>query len=243
MSGAATRRSLGSGAMPYRLLHTFTGVSCRPSFTPSCRRRSRLQTHNNKAADPGEESATAATGQPPEPHEREAVIVARPGSFGHRAHRMARYKVIRHAGPHARCAALFSERDARLRHAEGSGVPYAMSDWTRDAASQSARTVRGRPRLKQRVQESHKGDAPPIDRWGPVRAGGRDSGRLAARRTRPIGRRLSAPTRDFGPTARLRKGPLMMAMPHRREAIWRELDDPTSARPPASARSSIASSS
>ena len=32
-------------------------------------------------------------------------------------------------------------------------------------------------------------------------------------------------SRDFGPTARPREGLLMMAMPHRREATWRELGD------------------
>ena len=42
----------------------------------------------------------------------------------------------------------------------------------------------------------------------------------------PNGPRLSAPTRDSGPPARPREGLLMMAMPHWREATWRETGDP-----------------
>jgi hypothetical protein len=94
---------------------------------------------------------------PPEPREREAVILSQAGSLVKRADRMARYKVIRHRGAARSVRGDHSERDARLRHVEGSDVPYAMYDRTRSAASQPARAVRGRPRLKQRVEKSPRG--------------------------------------------------------------------------------------
>ena len=98
------------------------------------------------------------------------------------------------------------------------GLSYAVTDRTRLAASQPAGAVRGRPRLETRVEESHRGERPAEKSAGTEvcpRAGLRSS-RGSAHAT--DGRRLSAPTRDFGPTARLREGLLMMAMPHRREA-------------------------
>jgi hypothetical protein len=108
---------------------------------------------------------------------------------------MALYKVIRHRGTARTLRGARSERDARLRQAEGTGLSYSVTDRTRDAASQPTRAVRGRPRLEQRVKASHiEGTFRRTFRRGLVRAGERDSGRLAARRTRLIGRRLSAPT-------------------------------------------------
>ncbi len=71
----------------------------------------------------------------------------------------------------------------------------------------------------------------------------RESGRLAARRTRLHGRRLSAPTHGTSVPLPGPRGPLMMAMPYRREATWRELDGLTSARPLAPARFPLALSS
>ncbi len=166
--------------------------------------RSRLRTPNKRAADSVPESAatsTAATGMPPEPHEREAVIVARPRSFGHRADRMAPYKMIRHRGTARTVCGDRSERDARLRQAEGTGLSYTVTDRTRSAASQPARAVRGRPRLKQRVEASHlEGNAPPITRRDLVCADERGSGRLAARRYAPDRTTTVRPdSRDFGP--------------------------------------------
>ena len=187
---------------------------------------------NHKTADPVEESAAtsiAATGLPPEPHEREAVIVARPRPLGYRADRMALYKMIRQAANARTVCGSRSERDARLRHVEGANVPYAITDRTRDAASQP-QTVRGRPWPKQRVEESHRGERAADRSAAPgvcTRAGLRSSRGSAHA---PDGRRLSAPTRDFGPTARLRKELLMMAMPHRRGATWRERGAPESCR-------------
>src|SRR5436190_10897433 len=96
-----------------------------PSHFPLDRRRST----ENKTADPCQESAvitTAATGMPPEPHEREAVSITRPHALGFSADRTGRnIKCIRHAGTHALCAGPQVERDARLWHAEGSGVSHS----------------------------------------------------------------------------------------------------------------------
>ena len=63
-----------------------------------------------------------------------------------------------------------------------------------------------------------------------MRGAERDSGRLAARPTRLIGRRLSPAPWDFGPPARSRKGLLMMAMPHWPKATWRAPDSLISTR-------------
>lgn len=77
---------------------------------------------NNKAADPFQESAAttiAAAGMPPEPRERDAVILAQASPLVKRADRMAPLtEMIRHAGPHARCAgpeASETRRYGRLR--------------------------------------------------------------------------------------------------------------------------------
>ena len=78
-------------------------------------------TTNNKAADPVEESAafTAAAGMPPEPHEREAVIVARPRPLSHCADRTARYEMVRQAGAARSMRGARCERDARLSRRRG----------------------------------------------------------------------------------------------------------------------------
>ena len=81
-----------------------------------------------QAADPSPEPAArtiATTGVPPASHERATrsitrVLDARSTS----ADRMARYKVIRHAGPHGRCAAPHvSERRATIDMPRGAGMP------------------------------------------------------------------------------------------------------------------------
>lgn len=119
-------------------------------------------------------------------------IVIRPCLFGQRADRIAPYKVIRQAGPHAVCAAPYVSRRA-TRHVEGPNVPHAIGKG-------GARPLPGPPGpsmlfiAKQRVEESHRGDASPIHRQRQCLAHERDSGRLAARRIRVNGRRLSAPT-------------------------------------------------
>ncbi len=196
MSGAVPRRSLGSGAMPDRPFQAFAGVSCRPCGTP-CRPRSRLHTHNNKTADSGEEPAVtfiATAGMPPESHEREAVIVARPHPLGSRAHRMAPYKVIRRRRTARTLRGDWSERDAPLRQAEGSGLSYTVVDRTRAAASQPARAVHGRPRIETRVKESQEGNVSPryLARPGVCARAGFRLPRGSAHAL--DGRRLSAPT-------------------------------------------------
>jgi len=95
---------------------------------------------------------------PPEPHEREAVIVTRPARLGHRADRMAPYEVIRQRRTARTLRGDWSERDAQLRQAEGTSLSYTVTDRTRDAASQPTRAVHGRPRLETRVEESHRGE-------------------------------------------------------------------------------------
>ncbi len=125
--------------------------------TPS---QSRLRTHSSKAADPFQESVAttiAAAGKPPEPHEREAVSVVRPRTFGSRAHRMAPYQVIRQHRTARMLRGDWSERDALLRQAEGASLSHTVVDLTRNAASQPARAVHGQPRLKMRVKESQEG--------------------------------------------------------------------------------------
>lgn len=83
--------------------------------------------------------------------------------------------------------------------------------------------VRGRPRLETRVEESHRGERLAKKSAGPgacERAGLR-SPRGSAHA--PDGRRLSAPTRDFGPTARLRLQVRVARCPHRRHPVHREV--------------------
>ena len=139
-------------------------------------------------------TTTAAAGMPPEPHERGAVIAARPRPLGSRADRMALYKMIRQRRTARTLRGDWSERDAPLRQAEGTSLSHAVTDRKRDAASQPARAVHGRPRIETRVKESVEGNAPPIRLAGPgmcYRAGLR-SPRGSAHT--PDGRRLSAPT-------------------------------------------------
>ncbi len=198
MSGALPHGSHLDGAVPDRPSLAPADISGRPSGTRPCRAESRLPIHNNKTADPVHGSATtsiAAAGMPPEPHERDTVIVARPRLLGSCAYRMARYKVIRLRRTARNLRGDWSERDAPLRQAEGTGLSYTVTDRTRDAASQPlwgcprSATVRNAGR-----GIALEGNAPPNILAGPVRTHERDSGRLAARRMRLIGRRLSAPT-------------------------------------------------
>jgi hypothetical protein len=198
-----------------------------------------LSTHN-KTADPIPESAasvTAAAGSTPVPHDRAAVSIPRLRPFGFCADRLARYKISRHRGIARTVCDAPSQRDARLRQAEGTGLSHTVTDRTRTAASQLARAVHGRPRLQQRVMESLEGNAPSKLSAAPevcARAGLRLSrGSPHAPDRSPTDRPDSW---DFGPTTRPLTGLLMKAMPHRRETTWRTLDDPTSARPLASAR-------
>ena len=78
----------------------------------------------------------------------------------------------------------------------------------------------------------------PDDRPRFERTNERGSDRLAARRTPQTVRRLSPPDPGISvPPARLREGLPLTAIASWREAIWRPLDIPPSARPSASARS------
>jgi hypothetical protein len=195
---------------------------------------------NNKAADPFQESAAttiAAAGMPPEPRERDAVILAQAGPLVNRALiGWRRTKLIRHAGPHARCAGTGASETRRFRQAEGTGLSQTVADRTRAAASQPARAVRGRPRVETRVEDRLEGNAPPTDRraWCNERAGLRSS-------------RGSRDALDRSPTDRPDSGtsvPLPGSArscddgePHRREATWRHFKQPTfGAGPPAPAR-------
>jgi hypothetical protein len=97
----------------------------RTSAAQLLRERVQSLTHNNKTADPIHGSAAtfiAAARRPPEPHERDAVIVARPRLLGSCAHRMARYKEIRQRRTARTLRGDWSERDAPLRQAEGTGL-------------------------------------------------------------------------------------------------------------------------
>jgi hypothetical protein len=157
---------------------------------------------NNKAADPVQESAAtiAAAGMPPEPHERDAAIVTPQHALGHRADRMARYKVIRHRGTARTLRGARSERDARLRQAEGTGLSYSVTDRTRGATSQPARAVRGRPRLEQRVKASHiEGTFRRALRRGLVRAGERDRSSRGSPHAPDRTPTVRPDSRDFGP--------------------------------------------
>jgi hypothetical protein len=155
-----------------------------PSHFPLDRQRST----ENKTADPCQESAvntTAATGMPSEPHEREAVSITRPHALGFSADRTGRdTKCIRHAGTHAVCAGPQVERDARLWHAEDSGVSHSVTDRARIRRVPAARrSMVGHG--KQRVKNCQEGNAQPSYRVRLVCAIERGSGRLVANASLP----------------------------------------------------------
>ena len=102
-------------------------------------------------------STIAATGIPPALHEPDQSS-QRQVLLSFSADRMAQYKMIRQRGATRSVCGAQSERDARLRHVEGSDVPYAMYDRTRLVASHPAKDVHDQPWLKQRVEESHRGE-------------------------------------------------------------------------------------
>ena len=140
---------------------------------------------------------------------------------------MAQYKMIRQRGATRSVCGAQSERDARLRHVDCSNVPHALFDRTNDKASQPARAVHGRPWLKQRVEESHREEcATELSAALGVceRAGLRSSrgSTCAPERTPTV--RLDHGTSVPCPTPK--RGCLMMAVPHRRQATWRALDSP-----------------
>lgn len=157
----------------------------------------RLPIHNNKTADPVQGSATtsiAATGMPPVPHEREAAIVARPHPFGHRADRMARYKVIRQRRTARSLRGDWSERDAPLRRLRAPACLTPSPTGRATPRPGRSGAVRGRPRLETRVEESHRGERAAKQLATPggwARAGLRSS---RGSTHPPDGRRLSAPT-------------------------------------------------
>ncbi len=148
-----------------------------------------------KSTTPIHHNVTATSGMPPGSRELPAALSALV-EFGKRADRVAPYKVTRHAGPHARCAGPSVERDARLRHVEGSDMPYA-SAFRGHIGCPPAPSCPSEAKLKQRVQESQSGDRAggcSSALGGCVRAGLRSSRGSAHHSNR---RRLSAPTRDF----------------------------------------------
>ena len=172
--------------------------------------RERLQSHphNNKTADPVHGSAAtsiAAAGMPPEPHERDAAIVARPlGScaFGWRD---TRYPATQDRTNFAR-----GLKRARRAATASRGLPVCLTlsptgrAWPRPSPIGA---VRGRPRIETRVEESHRGEPPfPTTRKGLERANERDSGRLAARRTRLTDDDCPPRPWDSGPPARPYEG-------------------------------------
>jgi hypothetical protein len=140
-------------------------------------------------------STTAVSRTPLELHDLTAGASQRPRQLGHRADRMALYKMIRRRWTARTLRGALSERDAPLRQADGTGLSNTVADRTRDAASQLARAVRGRPRLETRVEESHRGErSAGLMAAGPgkrERAGLRSSRGSACASD---GRRLSAPT-------------------------------------------------
>jgi hypothetical protein len=69
---------------------------------------------------------TAEAGTPPAPHGTALALYRDDPCLVSSADRMARYKVIRHRGTARTLRGDRCERDARLRHAEGSSVPHAL---------------------------------------------------------------------------------------------------------------------
>ncbi len=164
VAGAAWRRRMPCPPIPPAGTRRAEEVSILFGNLVDCARRS-SERQPNRPSGHGHEPVGAMSnaleyrpGTPPEPHEREAVIVTRPRPLGHCADRMARYKEIRQAGAARSVRGARCERDARLRHVEGSDVPHALSDRTRDAASQPARAVRGRPGLETAGRGIARGD-------------------------------------------------------------------------------------
>lgn len=201
----------------------------------------RQRSTKNKTADPYQESAVNTTAGFGDASRAARARGAPPHPLGFSADRTGRdTKCIRHAGTHAVCAGPQVERDARLWHAEGSGVSHSVTDRTRICRVPAARrSMVGHG--KQRVKELPRGERAAERSAAPsvcYRAGLRSSrGSTHALDRTPT---VRPDSRDFGPPARPCEGLLMMARPHRREATWRTLDDHPSARRSASTRCSIA---
>jgi hypothetical protein len=157
---------------------------------------------SKNAADPTRESAavTAVAGMPPQPHERDAVIVARSRSLDTAPIGRRYTKWSGKAGPHGLCEA------PEVSETRDFGRPRAPACLTPSQEYEPSLTGRAAPRPsppglpavghgeKRGSRNRQEGSAPPIARRGLVIACERDSGRLAARRMHLIGRRLSAPT-------------------------------------------------
>jgi hypothetical protein len=108
MSGRPPRQCLGSGALPDRLFQAFSGLPCWPSCTGG-----------NRPRFPPRTTQPCCTASCP------SHYLPRP--LGHRADRMALYKVIRHRGTARTVRGARSERDARLGRLRCSGLSYSMS--------------------------------------------------------------------------------------------------------------------
>jgi hypothetical protein len=155
------------------------------------------------------------------------VILVRSCLLGQRADRIAPYKVIRQAGAARNVRGALCERDARLRHVEGSNVLPA--DRTRKAASQPARAVHGWPQQRVTVSQT-RGDRGVEQSASPAVCVG--AGLRSSRGSSHADERTTTVRPDFGASVPL-PGPSRAndeGDAHRRETTWRALDDPTRAR-------------
>jgi hypothetical protein len=186
----------------------------------------------NKAADSYHESAAtsiATTGQPPASHERTVVSITRRRSLGAPRRPDGGYQMIRQRGAARSVRGARCERDARLRHAEGAGVPLMLCStgckkWHPPPArvvnrSDSAKTSGSRHRKRGRA----------VAQWTAPRCV-RSSGTQVVSRLDAYASTDHRPVRpdswDFGPSAWLRKELHLMAISHQREATWRNSTAP-----------------
>lgn len=153
------------------------------------------------------------------------------------ADRTARYKEVRQAGLHGMCAAPHVSETRHYATPRDAGVPYTLCDRQIENAVLSGigalpridRIGHGHMGLAERVDESHRGECAAAC-WAAMGVDGRAGFRS------PCG---SSCTLERTPTVRPDPGtkvpparPLrlpMTAISHRREAIWRTLDNPPSA--------------
>lgn len=152
------------------------------------------------------------------------------------AHRTARYKEVRQAGAAWTVRGALCERDARLGPAEGAGGPHALCDRQIENAVLSRTDAHprldwighGHMRIEERVEESQSGECAAV-RLAAMGVRER-AGLRSPRGSWCTPERTPTVRPDPGttvPTARpLRL--LMIAITHRREAIWRTLDNPPS---------------
>ena len=178
------------------------GTCCRRLGTPPCQAQSRRPTHNNRAADPVQESAAPSNATrgclPSRASERWSFYRDRV-LLVNRADRVAQYKMTRQRGTARSMRGARSERDARLDTLRALTCRTSCTTGRTDIASLPS----GCPwsaTVKQRVEESHRGECPTEHSAGPEaceRAGLRSSrgSTCAAERTPTV----RPDSRDFGP--------------------------------------------